>query len=93
MKQDGCPQEGVAHRKEFAEELCDAGESGPVAVVLRQAAAEKPQPALPHLGGHGAGLGEELGAFSALQVPHSQRLHITWLRTGVAERVKYEEHP
>lgn len=91
--EDRRAKKGGAHRKEFAEELCDAGESGSFAFVLRQTAAEEPQPILPHLDGHGASFGEELGALAALQVAHSQGLHVARLRTGVAERVKHKQHP
>lgn len=86
-------KKGGAYRKEFAEELCDAGESSSFAFVLRQTAAEEPQPVLPHLDGHGASFREELGALVALQVAYSQRLHVARLRTGVAEWVKHKQHP
>lgn len=81
-----------AYRKEFAEEFRDAGESSAFTFVLRQTAAEEPQPVLPHLDGHGASFGEELSALVALQVAYSQRLHVARLRTGVAERVKHKQH-
>lgn len=83
-------REGVAYREESAEELCDAGERRSVAFVLRQTAAQEPQPALPHLDGQGASRGEELVALVALQVSYTQRLRGRRLRTGVAQRVKHK---
>lgn len=63
-----------------------------MALVLRQAAAQQPQPALPHLDGQGASRGEELGAFAALHVSHPQWLHGGVLRARVAQRVEDEHH-
>lgn len=85
----------VPYREESAEELCDAGECCAVTFVLRQTAAQEPQPALPHFDGQGASCEEELGALVALHIWHSQWLHGSRLRAGVAQRVehKYHAHP
>lgn len=63
--------------------------------VLRQTAAQEPQPALPHFDSQGASCGEELGALVALHIWYSQWLHGSRLRTGVAQRVehKYNAYP
>lgn len=85
-------QIAVPYREEPANQLCDAGERRPVAFVLRQTAAQQPQPALPHLDGEGASRGEELGALVALQVAYSQRLHGGSRTARVAERVEHKHH-
>ena len=82
----------MSYGEEPPDELCDAGEGRPVALVLRQAAAEQPQPALPHLDGQGASGGQELRALGALLVSDSQRLHGRVLRTGVSQRVKHKHN-
>lgn len=63
-----------------------------MAFVLRQAAAQQPQPALPHFDGQGASRGQELGALAALQVADPQRLRGSGLRTGVSQRVEHKHH-
>lgn len=85
-------REGVPYREESGEELCDAGECCTVTFVLRQTAAQEPQPALPHFDGQGASCEEELGALVALHIWYSQRLHGSGLRTGVAQRVEHKYH-
>lgn len=85
-------RQGVAYREESADELRDAGERCSVALVLRQAAAQEPQPVLPHLDSQGASRGEELAALVALEVSHSERLHGHILRTGVTQGVKNKHH-
>lgn len=84
--------EGNTYREESAEELCDAGEGGSVAFILRKTAAQEPQPALPHLVGHRAGCGKELGAPAALQVSNTKWLHGWGLRTGVAQWIEHKHH-
>lgn len=63
-----------------------------MALVLRQAAAQQPQSALPHLGGQRASRGQELGAPAALHVPHPQRLGGARLNAGAAHRIEDENH-
>lgn len=82
----------VPYREEVAEELRDAGEGSSVAFVLRQAAAEQSQPALPHLHSQRASGGQELGALAALHVSHAQWLQGGWRGTGVAQRVEDKHH-
>lgn len=85
-------RQDVTYREEAAEQLCNAGERCTVAVVLRQTAAQEPQPALPHLDGQGASREEELVALVALQVSYTQRLHGSRLGTGVTQRVEDKDH-
>lgn len=82
----------LPHREEVAKEPRDAGEGGAVALVLRQAAAEQPQAALPDLHRHRAGRGQELRALAALQVAHPQRLRHLGLAPGTAHRVEDDDH-
>lgn len=63
-----------------------------MALVLRQAAAQQPQSALPHLGGQRASRGQELGAPAALHVPHPQRLSGARLKAAPAHRIEDENH-
>lgn len=51
-----------------AEELSDAGESHPVVVVLHDAAAQQPDPLLPHPGGRALHVVQQLPRLAALQV-------------------------
>lgn len=82
-----CPQEGVAHRKEFAEYLCNAGNSSLVPVVVRQTAEENMQSVLPHPRSPGANFEKQLEEFVSLQVPHSLR---SFWHFGVAEWVIHQ---
>lgn len=51
-----------------AEELGDAGEGHPVVVVLHDAAAQQPDPLLPHPGGRALHVVQQLPRLAALQV-------------------------
>lgn len=85
-------RKGVAYREEFAKELGNAWKRSPLTFVLGQAAAHKPQSALPHVDSQGASRGEELGAPVALHVPDAKWLHGRRFRTGVTQWVKHKHH-
>lgn len=61
-------QGSPSYREVAAEELGDAGEGHPVVVVLHDAAAQQPDPLLPHPGGRALHIVQQLSRLAALQV-------------------------
>lgn len=82
----------TTNQEEAADELGDAGEGGAVVVVLRQAAAEQTQTALPHPRRHRVRRVKELRRLAALQIPDAQRSVRQSARPLTAQRIKHNQH-